>query len=112
MRALVWPVRSSGSRTRRRRSSGSKTTSIARLRRLKTIQIKPLFGFRPVPDGTQFQFMKSRVAGLALTAPSSDARAQPPQSAPADARARGAQFVASYPRSAHRPSVEAITGEP
>ncbi len=42
--------------------------SIARRRRLKTIQIKPLFGFRPVPDGTQFKFMKARLAGLGLTA--------------------------------------------
>lgn len=42
--------------------------SIARRRRLKTIQIKPLFGFRPVPDGTQFPFMKARLAGLGLTA--------------------------------------------
>ncbi len=41
--------------------------SIARRRRLKTIEIKPLFGFRPVPDGTQFKFMKARFAGLALT---------------------------------------------
>lgn len=40
--------------------------SIARRRRLKTIQIKPLLGFRPVPDGTQFKFMKARLAGLGL----------------------------------------------
>ena len=30
----------------------------------KTIQIQPLFGFRPVPDGTQFDFMNARFAGL------------------------------------------------
>ncbi len=42
--------------------------SIARRRRLKTIQIRPLFGFRPVPDGTQFSFMKARFAGLGLSA--------------------------------------------
>ena len=42
--------------------------SIARRRRLKTIQIKPLFGFRPVPDGTRFKFMRARLAGLGLTA--------------------------------------------
>lgn len=42
--------------------------SIARRRRLKTIRIRPLFGFRPVPDGTRFQFMKVRMAGLGLTA--------------------------------------------
>jgi SecD/SecF fusion protein len=42
--------------------------SIARRRRLKTIQIRPLFGFRPVPDGTQFHFMKARFAGLGLSA--------------------------------------------
>ena len=42
--------------------------SLARRRRLKTIRIKPLFGFRPVPDGTQFRFMKTRLAALALTA--------------------------------------------
>ena len=42
--------------------------SIARRRRLKTMQIRPLFGFRPVPDGTQFNFMKARFAGLGLSA--------------------------------------------
>ena len=42
--------------------------AIARRRRVKTIQIKPLFGFRPVPDGTQFKFMRARLAGLGLTA--------------------------------------------
>jgi SecD/SecF fusion protein len=40
---------------------------IARRRRLKSIQIRPLFGFRPVPDGTQFKFMKARFAGLGLS---------------------------------------------
>jgi SecD/SecF fusion protein len=40
--------------------------SIARRRRLKTMQIRPLFGFRPVPDGTVFDFMKWRFAGLGL----------------------------------------------
>jgi SecD/SecF fusion protein len=42
--------------------------SIARRRRLKTIHIKPLFGFRPVPDGTQVNFMKARFASLGLSA--------------------------------------------
>lgn len=42
--------------------------SIARRRRLKTIRIKPLFGFRPVPDGTQVNFMKARFASLGLSA--------------------------------------------
>jgi len=42
--------------------------SIARRRRLKTIRIQPLFGFRPVPDGTQFPFMKARFAGMGLAA--------------------------------------------
>lgn len=42
--------------------------SIARRRRLKTIQIRPLFGFRPVPDGTRFDFMKARFAGLGVAA--------------------------------------------
>ena len=42
--------------------------SIASRRRLKTIQIRPLLGFRPVPDGTQFKFMKARFAGLGLSA--------------------------------------------
>jgi SecD/SecF fusion protein len=42
--------------------------SIARRRRLKTMQIRPLFGFRPVPDGTQFDFMKARFASLGLSA--------------------------------------------
>jgi SecD/SecF fusion protein len=42
--------------------------AIARRRRLKTIHIRPLFGFRLVPDGTGFKFMNSRVIGLPLTA--------------------------------------------
>ena len=42
--------------------------SIARRRRLKTIRIRPLFGFRPVPDGTRFDFMRVRYATLGLTA--------------------------------------------
>jgi len=42
--------------------------SVARRRRLKTIRIRPLFGFRPVPDGTRFGFMKARFAGLGLSA--------------------------------------------
>jgi SecD/SecF fusion protein len=42
--------------------------SIARRRRLKTMQIRPLFGFRPVPDGTQFDFMKARFVSLGLSA--------------------------------------------
>jgi SecD/SecF fusion protein len=42
--------------------------SIARRRRLKTLDIKPLFGFRPVPDGTQFRFMTARWAGMGLAA--------------------------------------------
>jgi SecD/SecF fusion protein len=42
--------------------------SIARRRRLKTIQIRPLLGFRPIPDGTKFGFMNVRFAGLGLSA--------------------------------------------
>lgn len=42
--------------------------SIARRRRLKTLQIRPLLGFRPVPDGTRFDFMKSRFVGFGLAA--------------------------------------------
>lgn len=42
--------------------------SIARRRRLKTIQIRPLLGFRPIPDGTRFKFMKARFAGMGLSA--------------------------------------------
>ncbi|WP_440106781.1 protein translocase subunit SecD [Acidovorax sp. BL-A-41-H1] len=42
--------------------------SIARRRRMKTIEIRPLFGFRPVPDGTRFDFMKARFAGLGVAA--------------------------------------------
>lgn len=38
--------------------------SIARRRRLKTIEIRPLFGFRPVPDGTSIGFMRLGVATL------------------------------------------------
>lgn len=42
--------------------------SIARRWRLKSIRIRPLFGFRLVPDGTRFDFMKWRFAGLAMSA--------------------------------------------
>jgi SecD/SecF fusion protein len=42
--------------------------SVARRARLKTIQIQPLLGFRPVPDGTRFDFMKARFVGLGLSA--------------------------------------------
>ncbi len=42
--------------------------SIVRRQRLKTIQIRPLFGFRPLPDGTRFNFMKARFAGLGFSA--------------------------------------------
>jgi len=42
--------------------------AIARRRRLKTIEIKPLLGFRPVPDGTQFRFMRARFIGLGVSA--------------------------------------------
>ncbi|WP_046111292.1 protein translocase subunit SecD [Aquincola tertiaricarbonis] len=42
--------------------------SIARRRRLKTLQIRPLLGFRPVPDGTRFDFMKTRFIGFGLAA--------------------------------------------
>jgi SecD/SecF fusion protein len=42
--------------------------AIARARRLKTIHIRPLLGFRPVPDGTNFNFMKARFWGLGLCA--------------------------------------------
>ncbi len=41
--------------------------SIARRRRLKTIQISPLFGFRLVPDGTRIDFMKARFIGIGLS---------------------------------------------
>jgi SecD/SecF fusion protein len=40
--------------------------SIARRKRLKAIHIRPLLGFRPVPDGTRFDFMRLRFAGLGL----------------------------------------------
>jgi SecD/SecF fusion protein len=40
--------------------------SIARRQRLKAIHIRPLLGFRPVPDGTRFDFMRLRFAGLGL----------------------------------------------
>ena len=42
--------------------------AIARARRLKTIEIRPLLGFRPVPDNTNFNFMKARFWGLGLCA--------------------------------------------
>ncbi len=38
--------------------------SVARRRRLKTIQIRPLFGFRPIPDDTAFNFMRVRLIGV------------------------------------------------
>ena len=41
--------------------------SIARRQRLKTIEIRPLFGFRPVPDGTRIGFMRLRVAALLVS---------------------------------------------
>ncbi len=40
--------------------------SIARRQRLKAIHIRPLLRFRPVPDGTRFDFMRRRFAGLGL----------------------------------------------
>lgn len=40
--------------------------SITQRRRLKTLEITPLFGFRPVTDGTQIRFMRARLAGLGL----------------------------------------------
>ncbi len=42
--------------------------AIARGRRLKTIRIRPLLGFRPVPDGTRFDFMKARFLGIGIAA--------------------------------------------
>ncbi len=42
--------------------------SIARRRRLKTMEIRPLLGFRPVPDGTRFDFMKTRFLGMGVAA--------------------------------------------
>jgi SecD/SecF fusion protein len=42
--------------------------AIARARRLKTIQIRPLLGFRPIPDHTTVDFMKARRWGLGLVA--------------------------------------------
>ena len=38
--------------------------AVARARKLKTIEIRPLLGFRPVPDGTSFDFMKARRLAL------------------------------------------------
>lgn len=40
--------------------------AIARRRRLKTIQIRPLLGFRPIPDGTRLRFMRARFAGVGV----------------------------------------------
>lgn len=42
--------------------------AIARRQRLKTMQIRPLLGFRPVPDNTRFDFMKVRFIGLGVSA--------------------------------------------
>jgi SecD/SecF fusion protein len=42
--------------------------AIARARRLKTIDIQPLFGFRPCPDHTTVAFMEARRWGLGLVA--------------------------------------------
>lgn len=42
--------------------------AIARARRLKTVEIRPLFGFRPIPDHTRIDFMKARRWGLGLVA--------------------------------------------
>lgn len=41
--------------------------SIARRRKLKSIQIRPLLGFRLVPDGTRIDFMKARFVGIGLS---------------------------------------------
>lgn len=41
--------------------------SIARRRKLKSIQIRPLLGFRLVPDGTRIDFMKARFFGIGLS---------------------------------------------
>jgi len=41
--------------------------AIARRARLKTINIRPLFGFRLVKDGTKVDFMKARFIGLAVS---------------------------------------------
>ncbi len=42
--------------------------SIARRRKLKTLEIRPLFGFRPVPDGTSIGFMRLGVATMVVSA--------------------------------------------
>lgn len=42
--------------------------AIARRARLKTIHIRPLLRFRPVPDGTRIDFMKARFVGIGLSA--------------------------------------------
>jgi SecD/SecF fusion protein len=42
--------------------------SIARRRKLKTLEIRPLFGFRPVPDGTNVGFMRLGVATMLVSA--------------------------------------------
>lgn len=42
--------------------------SIARRRRLKTIDIKPLLPIRLIKDGTAIDFMKARLVGLAVSA--------------------------------------------
>ncbi|MBB4063969.1 protein translocase subunit SecD [Gellertiella hungarica] len=42
--------------------------AIARRRKLKTIEIKPLFPVRLIPDGTKIRFMNARFIGLALSA--------------------------------------------
>lgn len=41
--------------------------AVARRWRLKTINIRPLFGFRLVKDGTKVDFMKARFLGLAVS---------------------------------------------
>lgn len=41
--------------------------AVARRQRLKTIRIRPLMGFRLVPDGTRIDFMKARFVGIGLS---------------------------------------------
>lgn len=41
--------------------------SVARRWKLKTINIRPLLGFRLVPDGTQINFMKARFLGVGIS---------------------------------------------
>lgn len=41
--------------------------SVVRRRKLKTIHIRPLFGFRLIPDGTRINFMRARFIGVGIS---------------------------------------------